>query len=171
MSLETSLPQLRVVIRCHVDIASKHPCTRRKCICCHEQSIADFDFFRSDQGKNAWQLDWSKTGGYNNTSVWYLPLPCCCGYQCSGTAAFFEANNATDAFLLWVAKQCQYNLMSVDPVWELETANIGWNLISGGPPPSKSIDYGQGNTATMPNPLPTPCYMGVRGCNGVGKIT
>lgn len=123
-------------------------------------------FFCSDQGENAWQLDWSNTGGYTTSSTWYQPLPCCCGYQCSGTAAFFEANNAYEATIVWIAAQCAVNLISVDPVLELSTANIGWNLISGGPP--SSIDYGQGHTVTMPKSLPTPCYMGVQGCNGAG---
>lgn len=119
-----------------------------------------------DQGENAWQLDWSNTGGYTTSSTLYQPLPCCCGYQCSGTAAFFEANNAYEATIVWIAAQCAVNLISVDPVLELSTANIGWNLISGGPP--SSIDYGQGHTVTMPKSLPTPCYMGVQGCNGAG---
>lgn len=44
VSLDTSLPQIRIVIRRHVDIASKNLCTtRRKCICYHERSIADLD--------------------------------------------------------------------------------------------------------------------------------
>ena len=56
--------------------------------------------------------------------------------------------------------------MSVDPNLELKSENIGWNQISGGPPPSKSIDYGDGNKATVPTKMPEPCYMGTDGCGG-----
>lgn len=135
----------------------------------HERNTADSKPVRSDQGGNAWQQDWSNTGGYTTSSTWYLPLPCCCGYQCSGTAAFYAANDAAGGLLFYIAAQCAINLQSVDPVLKLTSDNIGWNLISGGPPPSKSIDYGQGYTIQMPTALPTPCYMGTQGCNGVNE--
>lgn len=96
-------------------------------------------------------------------------MPCSCGYQGSGTAAFYEALGAKGGTLFWVSSTCQSNLQYVDPMLELKTENIGWNLISGGQPPSKTIDYGQGYTATVPTKMPTACFLGTEGCGGEVK--
>lgn len=98
-------------------------------------------------------------------------MPCACGYQGSGTAAFYEALGADRGSLYWVSSQCQVNLMYVDPALKLSTENIGWNLISGGQPPSKTIDYGQGYKATVPSKMPAPCYLATEGCGGEPKPT
>lgn len=129
-----------------------------------EQSRADSKHFHSDQGLNSWQLDWSNTGGYNTSSPWYLPVPCSCGYQGSGTQAFYEALGARSIDVEWVSAACQANLQTVEPMLDLTTENIAWNRISGGIPPSQTIDYGQGWTANVPAQMPTPCYMGEEFC-------
>ena len=95
-------------------------------------------------------------------------MPCACGYQGSGTKAFYEALGAASGTLSWVSSLCEINLRYVDPNLELKAENIGWNQISGGPP-TKSIDYGQGYTAAVPTKLPAPCYMATYGCGAPGK--
>ena len=92
-------------------------------------------------------------------SKYYNPMPCACGFQGSGTAAFYEALKADRGTLYWVSSQCEDNLAAVDPAKELKAENIGWNLINGGPP-TKSIDYGQGYTVPVPTEMPDPCYAG-----------
>ncbi len=94
-------------------------------------------------------------------------MPCACGFQGSGTAAFYEALGAGRGSLYWVSSQCEDNLQYVDPKLDLTDDNIGWNLISGGPP-SKSIDYGQGYTVAVPTKMPKACYMGTEGCGAPG---
>lgn len=108
-------------------------------------------------------VDWTNTGGYTTDNEYYNPMPCACGFQGSGTAAFYEALGATSANLEWVSSQCDVNLNAVDPVLDLTSENIGWNLISGGAP-AKSIDYGQGYTVSVPSKMPDPCYAGGKGC-------
>ena len=97
-------------------------------------------------------------------------MPCACGYQGSGTKAFYEALGADAGSLYWVSSTCEANLQSVDPNLELKSENIGWNQMSGGPP-SKSIDYGQGYTVAVPTKMPKPCYMGTTGCGVLKKPT
>lgn len=62
----------------------------------------------------------------------YEPGQCACGYQGSGTAAFYEALGANKGYISWVIGNCEALLSAVDPVLKLTSENIGWNLISGG---------------------------------------
>ena len=105
--------------------------------------------------------DWSNTGGFTSNNIYYTPMPCACGYQGSGTADFYAALGAGRGTLFWVSNTCATNLNAVDPVLELTSENIGWNLINGGPP-AKSIDYGQGYNVPVPTTMPSPCYAGVQ---------
>lgn len=114
--------------------------------------------------------DWSNTGGYTTNNENYSPMPCSCGYQGSGTEAFYKAVGADNAVINWAYSTCLTLLNAVDPVLALTSENIGWNAISGGPPP-KEIVYGSGLAIQVPNTMPKPCYAGTSNCGHINPPT
>lgn len=114
-----------------------------------------------DQGLNFWTYDYTNKGGLTIDQTIYQPFPCACGFQGSGTAAFYKALGIDSGDLYNVVGSCEEILLNIDPALPKTEANIGWNAINGGKP--TQIVYSNEFTLTPPASLPTQLCQLVKG--------